>query len=255
MGADIPGYQHGAFASSTSAEKQDAQGKGGEEEPPESYAWWKRNDSVTKDGETVVTYAGLDATFDLVAETIRTSGPYDGIVGFSQGAAAAAMVASVLDGAARKEAFDAHRASGGGMAYPSCFLREQENGEGEKEENAFIQPPLKFAVCYSGFRAPGRKYAAFYSPRIKTRVLCVMGSVDVVVDEERGMGLVGACEMGEERVVVHPGGHFVPSQRPWLDAVVGFVGESIMEGEGEGEVKRGEKEEEEERVEDMEVPF
>lgn len=187
-------------------------------------------------------YEGLEEGMDAIAKCIREEGPFKGVVGFSQGAAAAAMVASLLEGTFRLEAFGGAE-EGGGMAYPSSFLAEDGEGEG-----GFVQGPLKFAVCYSGFRAPGILYRAFYEPRIRTRVLHVLGQVDVVVDEVRGRELVRACEGGDERVVVHPGGHFVPSQKPWLDAVVGFVKECVEGGEDR-------REEKEVAVEDMEVPF
>lgn len=248
-----------------------------DEAPPEAYGWWKRKDvSITRDGqarrhgkptgeegkeeEEEVIYTGLSASLSLIADVIKTAGPFDGVIGFSQGAALAAMLASLLEGPARKRAFDTTTA-GGGMGYPACFLTgddgEREGERGGGGGGGMIQPPLKFAVCYSGFRAPpGRRYGAFYEPRIQTPILHVLGQVDVVVEEARARELVGVCE-GGGRVVVHPGGHFVPSQRPWLDAVVGFVRERMEEGgKGEGGREKGEKgEEEEERVEDMEVPF
>ena len=157
------------------------------------------------------------------------------------------------------------------MSYPACFLTtttttttagddniDVVEGEGERE-STMIQPPLKFAVCYSGFKAPGKTYSAFYSPRIRrTPILHVLGQLDVVVEEARARELVGACEGGEGRVVVHPGGHFVPSQKAWLDAVVGFVRECVMEEEEGGEGGKGGRkgeERKEERVEDMDVPF
>lgn len=186
-----------------------------------------------------VVYEGLERGMDAIARCIREEGPFEGVVGFSQGAAAAAMVASLLEGRPRLEAFRRGEKEGG-MAYPSSFLGE--GGEG------FVQGPLKFAICYSGFRAPGQLYGPFYEPKIGTRVLHVLGQVDVVVDEVRGRELVRACEGGEGRVVVHPGGHFVPSQKPWLDAVVGFVKECVEGGEGR-------KEEKEVSAEEMDVPF
>lgn len=256
------------------------------DEAPEAYGWWRRKDvSIMRDGQsqsqsqghsqsrketsTEVHYTGLPASLSFIADVIRSSGPFDGIIGFSQGAAFAAMITSLLEGSERKRAFEA---SEGGMGYPACFLRTtttttttNDNNDGGVEEGVgveegFIQPPLKFAVCYSGFAAPGPLYRAFYSPPIRqTPILHVLGQLDVVVDEARGRELVKACEGGDRggsRVVVHPGGHFVPSQKAWLDAVVGFVRECVMEGEREGG-RKGEEErkEREERVEDMEVPF
>lgn len=184
-------------------------------------------------------YDGLERGLEAIARCIREEGPFEGVVGFSQGAAAVAMVASLLEGSPRLEAF--RRAEeGGGMPFPASFLA----GDGE----GFVQGPLKFAVCYSGFCALGTLYGAFYEPKVRTRVLHVLGQVDVVVDEGRGRELVGACEGGEGRVVVHPGGHFVPSQKPWLDAVVGFVRECVKGGGGR-------EEEKEVSVEGMDVPF
>ena len=219
--ADIPG------ASTTQSGKMDEQ--------PEAYGWWRRKD---RDGGIV--YEGLEEGMGAVAKVIREDGPFHGVIGFSQGAAAAGMVASLLEGSFRLAAFrDAEK--NGGIPYPRSFL-SSENGKD------FIQPPLNFAISYSGFRAPGTLYNAFYEPKISTPVLHVLGQVDVVVEESRGRAFVDACEEGEGRVVVHPGGHFVPSQKRWLDAVVGFVRECI-------EGKQGVERKEEVRVEDMDMPF
>lgn len=195
-------------------------------------------------------YEGLGEGLDAIAGCIRDKGPFEGVVGFSQGAAAAAMVASLLEGRRRVEAFRRAEREGAGMRFPDSFLAGKDDDDDDDGEGGFVQGPLKFALCYSGFCAPGRRYGAFYEPRIGTRVLHVLGQVDAVVEEGRGRALVGVCEGGEGRVVVHPGGHFVPSQKPWLDAVVGFVRECVEGGGG-----REEEKEEEVREEDMDVPF
>ena len=196
-------------------------------------------------------YEGLEAGLGVIAERIREEGPFDGVVGFSQGGCAAGMVAALLEGRGRREGFEVARKDGG-IEYPESFL---ERAEGEGKEGLggerFVQEPLKFAVAYGGFRAPGEKYVGFYEPRIRTPVLSVLGAVDVVVEEKKAMTLVEACEEGTRKVVVHPGGHFVPSQKPWLDAVVGFIQECV---EGKGGQQR-EKQEEEVSAEDMDVPF
>lgn len=227
--ADIPSFDSAAL------EKADS-------EAPEAYGWWRRKDH---DDPKEIVYEGLERGLDVIAETIRSEGPFDGVVGFSQGAAAAGMVAALLEGRARREGFKKAE-KGGGIPYLESFLAR----EGDKVAvDGFVQGPLEFAVCYSGFRAPGKRYQGFYEPKIRTKVLHVLGQVDVVVDEIRARKLVEVCEGGEGRVVVHPGGHFVPSQKPWLDAVVGFVKDCVeRNGKGKGEDK-------EERVEDMDVPF
>ena len=162
------------------------------------------------------------------------------------------MVASLLEGRRRREGFARNqRECGGegvekkGIGYPEGFL----------EGDGFVQGPLKFAVVYSGFKAPGERYAAFYEPKIETPVLHVLGQLDVVVEEKRARGLVEACEGGDERVVVHPGGHFVPSAKPWLDAVVGFVRGCMEDGSGDGGKGSRATGRKEESAEDMDVPF
>lgn len=80
------------------------------------------------------------------------------------------------------------------------------------------------------------------------------------MDEGRSRALVDVCggEGAEVEVVVHPGGHFLPCQRVWLDAATGFVGGylGLREGGEVGGMGRGGKGKgEEERAEDMDVPF
>ena len=192
-------------------------------------------------------YMGIERGMARLAETIRDEGPFDGVIGFSQGSAAAAMVASLLEGG-RPEAFAAARGKDEvGLEYPISFWKEGNSGEGRER----IQAPLKFAVCYSGFCAPGPVHAGFYTPRIGTPTLHVIGQLDTVVEEERSRALVEACVEEERRVLVHPGGHFLPGGKVWVEGVVGFIRDA-MEGRLGGE--EGQKGEEE-RVEDMDVPF
>ncbi|MCJ1474537.1 hypothetical protein MMC13_003195 [Lambiella insularis] len=218
--ADVPGYVPGSQ-------------EGGTADCTDSFAWWRR-----QNGDSPI-YNGMDRGLGRIAEAIQQEGPFDGVIGFSQGAAATAIVASLLE-PGRKAAFEAAYQEGARkFQYPSSFI----NGRGQP-----IQPPLKFAIVYSGFAAPFELYSAFYEPKIKTPVLHFLGSLDTLVDEKRGTVLIDSCEGGEERVVTHPGGHFLPSQKTWLDAAVGFVQNCISKNHKK-------EDEEDENVEDMDVPF
>lgn len=215
---------------------RDAEGNGKddkEEEEIDAWAWWKRKGK----GEPYV-YDGIETGLAKIADVLKTDGPFDGVVGFSQGGACAAMLASLLE-PNRPAAFAAQEKESGGMPYPSSF-------------SSGIHPPLKFAVSYSGFAARGANpYTAFYEPKIATPVLHFLGTQDVVVEEARSLALVEACERREDRYVVyHPGGHFLPStQKASVNALVGFIKEVLHEEEGEG------KGEEEESAANMDVPF
>ena len=215
-------------------EKKD--GGAAEEDEVDAWAWWRR-----KGDSEPYTYAGLDEGLRRIAEVLASEGPFDGVVGFSQGGAAAAMVASLLE-PGRREAFEKLQ-NQGGMRFPASFESDTGYVEG------CIHPPLKFAVSYSGFAARGQNpYHAFYEPKIKTPVLHFLGSLDTVVEESRSLALMEACEESEGRVVYHPGGHFLPStQKASVNALIGFIKDVLHKAEGPNK--------EEESVEDMDVPF
>ncbi|KAL5337596.1 serine hydrolase FSH [Aspergillus crustosus] len=222
--ADVPGYT-----------PQEDGGSANETET-ESYGWYRRSHTAEPP-----LYVGLEDGLDAIAKVLGEEGPFDGVIGFSQGAAMAAMIAALLE-EKRQDAFK-HLASApaGGevFMYPSSF-------------EALNHPALKFALCYSGFRSPGDRYKAFYdSPPIQTPILHVLGSLDAVVEESRSRALIEACAgnpEGEGKVVWHPGGHFVPSQKPYLDAAVRFIREFIEEEQQKDKSK-------EEDVNEMDLPF
>ncbi|KFY64593.1 hypothetical protein V496_03166 [Pseudogymnoascus sp. VKM F-4515 (FW-2607)] len=108
------------------------------------------------------TISDLDNALGSIAEIIRQHGPFDGVIGFSSGACIAALIASLLE-EGRKKVFEKGRPKNG-MPYPSSFLRA----------GNIVQPPLKFAVCYSGFSLEHPKYSGFYQPQIQTPILHVL---------------------------------------------------------------------------------
>ncbi|KAL4922221.1 serine hydrolase FSH [Aspergillus aurantiobrunneus] len=232
--ADIPGYSPQEGSGSGSGTNED--------DEIEAYGWYRRSNTAEPP-----LYVGLQDGLDTIAKVLGEEGPFDGVIGFSQGAAMAAMVVSLLEGAKRKDAFTQFAPSSSsfsgveGFPYPASFAK-------------LDHPALKFALCYSGFRSPGDRYRAFYeSPPIQTPILHVLGSLDAVVEESRSRALIEACggdPEGEGKVIWHPGGHFLPSQRPYLDAAVKFITD-LLEG-GQQEDKNKAKEED---VHEMDLPF
>ncbi|KAL8916468.1 MAG: hypothetical protein Q9208_008500 [Pyrenodesmia sp. 3 TL-2023] len=228
--ADIPGYNYTSD---------------GDEEPEPAFGWWRRKDRVhpIRKGETEIVYTGIQDGLGRIAQTIRDDGPFDGVIGFSQGACSAGMVASLLE-PGRKEAFDESSSQEAQReAFPSSFIFD----------NAKPQSPLRFAIIYSGFPAPGQRYAAFYEPPLKTPTLHFLGTLDGVVEEARSRALIEKCQRPRE--AVHPGGHFLPSQRPWLDAAVSFIRGNMDKAKDDGGGDLNATEVKEERVEEMDIPF
>ncbi|KAJ8101361.1 serine hydrolase FSH [Lipomyces tetrasporus] len=158
-------------------ERAELEGQGIDDD---SYGWWVKDEEKQE-------YVGLDKTWAFLAEYIKKEGPFDGAVGFSQGAALAGMLCSQVT----KIAPD--------------------------------HPPFKFAVMYSGFRSPLPQHNYIYNPLISTPTLHVLGSLDTVVSEQRSKTLIDACEKDKRVVYMHPGGHFVPSSREALNTVTGWI--------------------------------
>lgn len=163
-------------------EERERLAKLGNEDGEGSFAWW-RADHDAQD------FAGFDQTMTLLTDLLEKEGPFDGVMGFSQGGGLAAMLASLLE-------------------RQNNFLRAD-------------HPPLKFAVVFSGFKSVFPKYADLYDPKIKTPMLHVIGSRDPIVPPERSMELVESCAASE--ILEHPGSHFVPSAAPFKAKIVDFV--------------------------------
>lgn len=234
---DIPGFEPASDA----------------DQEPQCFAWWRRSDTVEPPE-----YVGIEKGLATVSRVLSEEGPFDGVIGFSQGAAMAAMLASLLE-PSRHSAFDFFSINReevevvvGNAAAPSTATQEKAWGiPFPSSFEGLGHPPLKFAVCYSGFRAPGARYRGFYEhPKIQTPILHVLGSLDTIVDEGRSKVLIEACDGDPEKegkVIRHPGGHIVPSQRLYLDILARFIKDLLEPGGGARDA--------EEKVEDMDVPF
>ncbi|PGH15267.1 hypothetical protein AJ80_05620 [Polytolypa hystricis UAMH7299] len=256
--ADIPGYRPSSTAATTEGGPEGTNNNNNNTRT-ECFGWWRRSNTADPPE-----YIGMDQGFSTIAQALNEQGPFDGVIGFSQGAAFAAMLASLLE-SSRSSTFDffsdpKNSSSPSiippnpeekvtGIPFPQSFASNNNNNDDAVAQH----PPFKFAICYSGFRAPGTRYRAFYeNPKIQTPVLHVLGSLDAIVDEGRSRALVEACEGDPDKdgkVVWHPGGHFLPSQRPYLDAAVQFIKGCLEKSEREGGAEK------EERVEDMDLPF
>jgi predicted esterase len=171
----------------------------------DAYTWWH-----IAGQKPDLHYDGLDTAMSHIADTIVKHGPFDGAIGFSQGAAATAMLASLLQ-KGRKDAFNSAQVKSG-IAYPSTFIRG----------HAAIQAPLKFAVAFSGFGGTQLpQYRAFYQPKITTPMLHVLGKADDFIKGPMTQELIDSC--ADSQVCYHGGGHAVPQEPQCIEQVVDFV--------------------------------
>ncbi|KAJ5287096.1 Serine hydrolase FSH [Penicillium angulare] len=154
-------------------------------------------------------YPKINETLAYIATIMKESGPFDGVIGFSQGGALAAMVASLLE-ENRKEGFA--RAEDNALLYPNSFA-------------ALDHPPLRFFVSIAGYAASNPAYRAFYEPPIQIPSLHLLGSMDTVVDETASTKLTEICE--NSTVVWHPGGHTIPSGKRQLIPIAYFISSTL----------------------------
>ncbi|KAL4738911.1 serine hydrolase-domain-containing protein [Aspergillus similis] len=156
---------------------------------------------------------GLFESLDIAAEILRTEGPFDGVICFSQGSIIGSMVASLLEGPRRRKRFDEYAASfPGAMQYPESY----------KNLN---HPPLKFGITYGAYMGTNPMFKAFYSePLIETPFLHFMGEFDPVVPSEMAAA-VDKAQIGgsRRRKIMHPGAHAIPVGDRYHNAVVDFI--------------------------------
>lgn len=202
--SDIPGFQP-------------ANEEAGDDEETDSWAWWRRNDATGA-------YRLLNEGLSSLAATIKSSGPIDAVMGFSQGGCAASLVTAALEEPHRPVPVNS-------LGYDWEWVEALRTANGGH--------PLKFAVIYSGFFAPPEELRWLYEPMIETPSLHFIGSLDTVVDETRSQALVE--RFVKPTVMVHQGGHHVPVSKQWSNPLIGFLQKMCS-----NEVKKDEKEEEDE---------
>ncbi|KAJ2763039.1 Ovarian cancer-associated protein 2 [Coemansia sp. BCRC 34490] len=180
----------------------DSSTAGNDEEEGPSAAWWNPRATAAE------TWADIRRSAEAVMRTMREQGPFDGIVGFSQGAGMAAVVLALM----RRAAEDG---SGAADGVDAAVVRD-----------ARALPPLRFAFLFAGFYPDVPQFDALLTVsagdsdrgqsssnerlRIAVPSLHVVGARDAVVAPERGRELAARAFDDTAVVAEHDGGHFVP---------------------------------------------
>lgn len=129
---------------------------------------------------------GLDAALATVARALQQLGPFDGLLGFSQGAALAALVCAL------------------GQAGDARF------------------PVPRFLILVSGFCPRGRD---FKEPILQAPLalpsLHVFGDSDRVIPSQESLQL--ANQFPGAVTLTHTGGHFIPAAAPQRQAYLKFL--------------------------------
>eukprot|EP00112_Aurelia_sp_Birch-Aquarium-sp1_P022582 Seg641.5 transcript_id=Seg641.5/GoldUCD/mRNA.D3Y31 product="Esterase OVCA2" protein_id=Seg641.5/GoldUCD/D3Y31 len=143
-------------------------------EKRDEYGWWfsaADPSSFSSLQETEIDL-GHEESIKLIEETFKEKGPFDGILGFSQGATIVAHI---------------------------CALRDQPDSPFK----------FRFAMLCAGFKSKSPQHDKFYQNRISCPSLHIFGDSDKVIAGERSEEL---SRLFDNPVVLnHAGGHFLPA--------------------------------------------
>jgi hypothetical protein len=163
-------------------------------------SWWETDDATGS-------HSGIETAFALLGETLRTNGPFVGVLGFSQGGCAAASLAAMLEPARR--------------GHPLV-----------KKYMPSWHPPLDFFIMFSGnpYRHPTEQVHWLFYPEggrdnmIGTKALAFYGQKEWARDQsqrERQAFFISRC--ADVTVMAHPWKHTVPRTQEYADVVRDFV--------------------------------
>ncbi|XP_078278279.1 esterase OVCA2 [Rhinoraja longicauda] len=136
--------------------------------------WWFSNPEEESFNalDKVESCKGLEESLETIAKAMTELGPFDGIMGFSQGAALVSMI---------------------------CALGQQGDPRFQ----------FDFAILVAGFRSRCKLHNHFYKESIILPTLHVFGETDRVIPGELSREL--STTFVNPVVLTHPGGHFVPA--------------------------------------------
>jgi len=154
------------------------------ESAKEGRSWWFNSENFFSAKTKSEHAIGFKETIDTITDAFKSMGPFDGIFGFSQGAALASLI---------------------------CGL---------KERNEF-NFDFHFAILVSGFPSLIESHQYIYDKIITTQSLHIIGNSDTCIPKEMGDALTTKFE--SPVVVYHEGGHFVPTQSEVRDEYKTFL--------------------------------
>ncbi|VEN58195.1 unnamed protein product [Callosobruchus maculatus] len=145
----------------------------GQSQDEELYAWFFNRDDNTyrgiRDGGPAI---GFEESVKLIEQIFTEEGPFDGLVGFSQGACFVGLL---------------------------CAMQQR----------GLTKFNFGFAVLAAGFKSECFPHLKYYSDRINLPSLHIFGETDKINPTESSEALSNCFE--DPVIVRHPGGHYLPA--------------------------------------------
>ncbi|KAI8645843.1 serine hydrolase FSH [Parasitella parasitica] len=166
---------------STIGEREEAaKEESSEEHKP--FGWWFSPKYRPTQGGFFV---GFKESIEFIKDVLIKEGPFDGIMGFSQGACFAALLTELLEDRSY---------------FPDLI------------SPTFGHPPFKFSIIVAGFKPTMQEATNIMlnkSKKVKTPSMHFIGDLDTLVLPEAMISLAETFE--NPNVFRHPGGHYLPS--------------------------------------------
>ena len=148
--------------------------------------WFSRPESSYHALERTDCSLGFEASVVAIRKTFREHGPFDGVLGFSQGAAFLPLLGVIK-------------------------LREPDGP---------IQ--FKFAILIAGFKSLVTPHSDYYTTLpLDVPSFHTIGATDAVIPAECSEELAACC--GSSTVYRHDGGHYIPASGKLRAALVDFI--------------------------------
>ncbi|EDW39145.1 GL13564 [Drosophila persimilis] len=158
---------------------------------PEQRSWWANKDDGTFKGTNKGGPAfGFQDSLRLVEEAWKTQGPFQGLLGFSQGACFVGLI---------------------------CGLA--------KKKLTSIRP--EFAVLSSGFVSGSLVHMSAYEEPVSIPTLHIYGSSDEIIPKD--MSALLASHFKNVEVLEHGGGHYFPATAQQKQTYINFFQDRLQE--------------------------
>ncbi len=158
-------------------------------------SWWPYDFSKKE-------YSSLEQGLHHVSDAIDKYGPFEGIIGFSQGAAFAGLLCEYMFHIQKKS--------------PFYF-------QGEKI--IIKQKMFKFAIFFSGFRIfiKSNHLQFMYKKQIDLPTLHVIGDLDLEMSRRCSLSLWRVCKESKRTIIRHRGAHFIPNGKNQVNQIIKWV--------------------------------
>ncbi|KAJ8724619.1 hypothetical protein PYW08_016093 [Mythimna loreyi] len=161
---------------------------GGDED---ARSWWFNAEDNTFSGKCLGGPAlGFEDTLDVIKNVVEQHGPFDGFMGFSQGACLVGLLAAM-------------------------------------QQKGYLPYTFKFAIFTSGFRSGSLVHKGFYDEEITLPSLHVYGESDSIIPKEMSESLINLFI--KPVVAEHSGGHYVACSGAIKDAYQDFLSDRYQE--------------------------